>query len=82
MPLVVSFSVGSGWSGWYKRLQQAGLTCAALPQDEHLGFIQMVYLAQRSLAEVVEDGVVALLYDLRGWICERAVFDVDAATFR
>ena len=45
MPLVVSLSLGSGWPGWYKRRQQAGLARATLTQDEHFGFIQMVNAA-------------------------------------
>src|SRR5262245_38467087 len=36
--------------------EQTGLACTALTQDEHFSFIQMVYLAQRPLTEVVEDG--------------------------
>ncbi len=61
--------------------QQAGLARATLAQDEHLGFIQMVNPAQRSLTKVVEDGVIALLHDLRRWIGKRTVFDVNAVTF-
>ena len=41
----------------------------------------MVYIAQLPLAEVVEDGIIALIDDLGGRIGERAVFDVDAMAF-
>ena len=60
--------------------EQTGLACTTLTEDEHFGFIQMVYLAQRPLAEVVENGLIALIHNLRGWICQGAVIDVDAIT--
>jgi len=40
----------------------------------------MIDLTLRPLAEVVEDSVVALLDDLRGWSFQRAIFEVDART--
>src|SRR5262245_22287653 len=60
--------------------EQTRLACTTLTEDKHFGFIQVVYLAQHQLAEVVENGIIALIHNLRGRSCQGAAMDVDAIT--
>ncbi len=60
--------------------EQAGLAGAALTQDEHFGFVQVVHPARRPFTKVVEDGVTALIHDLGRWVGKGTGLDIDTVT--
>ena len=70
---------GQGLIWLIQATQEAGFACSALAEDQHFGFIQVIYFTCVAFTKIAEDGVIALGDDFEWGDGERAILHHDAA---